>query len=79
MKNMITLNDLLTIMDAPVLRVSIPVTPRLKATIRVHTQQSAELDDLTRLYGERAVISAEPAERGGLMEIELSALTKEEG
>ena len=43
--NVITLNDLLTIVDARQLRVVVPVTPRLKARITVNTRQTAELDD----------------------------------
>ena len=69
---MITLNDLLTIVDARQLRVVVPVTPRLKARITVNTRQSAELDDIIRLYGERPVFSAEPAHEGAVMEIELT-------
>jgi len=69
---MITLNDLLTIVDARQLRVIVPVTPRLKARINVNTRQTAELDDIIRLYGERPVFSAEPAQEGAVMEIELT-------
>lgn len=69
---MITLNDLLTIVDARQLRVIVPVTPRLKARITVNTRQSAELGDIIRLYGERPVFSAEPANEGNVMEIELT-------
>ena len=43
---MITLNDLLTIVDARQLRVIVPVSPRLKARITVNTRQTAELDDI---------------------------------
>lgn len=70
--HMITLNDLLTIVDARQLRVVVPVTPRLKARITVNTRQTAELDDIIRLYGERPVFSAEPAHEGDVMEIELT-------
>ena len=70
--HMITLNDLLTIVDARQLRVVVPVTPRLKARITVNTRQSAELDDIVRLYGEWPVFSAEPAHEGNVMEIELT-------
>ena len=70
---MITLNDLLTIVDARQLLVVVPVTPRLKARIIVNTRQTAELDDIIRLYGERPVFSAEPAHEGNVMEIELTA------
>lgn len=69
---MITLNDLLTIVDARQLRVIVPVTPRLKARITVNTRQTAELDDIVRLYGEWPVFSAEPANEGNVMEIELT-------
>ncbi len=69
---MITLNDLLTIVDARQLRVVVPVTPRLKARITVNTRQTAELDDIIRLYGELPVFSAEPVNEGNVMEIELT-------
>ena len=69
---MITLNDLLTIVDARQLRVVVQVTPRLKARITVNTRQTAELDDIIRLYGERPVFSAEPVNEGSVMEIELT-------
>ena len=69
---MITLNDLLTIVDARQLRVVVPVTPRLKARITVNTRQTAELDDIIALYGEKPVFSAEPAHEGNVMEIELT-------
>ena len=75
---MITLNDLLTIVDARQLRVVVPVTPRLKAKITVNTRQTAELDDIVRLYGEWPVFSAEPANEGSVMEIELSNISKED-
>lgn len=68
---MITLNDLLTIVDARQLRVIVPLTPRLKARITVNTRQTAELDDIVRLYGDRPIEEAVPANEGGVMEIEL--------
>jgi hypothetical protein len=82
---MITLNDLLTIVDARQLRVIVPVSPRLKARITVNTRQTAELDDIIALYGEWPIDSAEPAHEGGVMEIELRSraamglATQEEG
>lgn len=75
---MITLNDLLTIVDARQLRVIVPVTPRLKARITVNTRQTAELDDLIRLYGESPVFSAEPANEGSVIEIELTQPCRED-
>lgn len=71
--NPITLNDLLTIADARRLRVVVPVTPRLKARIDVNTRQTAELDDLIRLYGESPIFQVEPLEDGSALEIELTA------
>jgi hypothetical protein len=50
----------------------VPVTPRLKARITVNSRQTAELDDIVRLYGEWPVFSAEPANEGSVMEIELT-------
>ena len=73
---MITLNDLLTIVDARQLRIVVPVTPRLKARIIVNTRQTAELDDIVALYGERPVFSAEPTHEGNVMEIELTDRSK---
>ena len=75
---MITLNDLLTIVDARQLRVVVPVTPRLKARITINTRNSAELDDLVRLYGEHPVFSAEPVNEMRVMEIELTAPYRED-
>lgn len=73
---MITLNDLLTIVDARQLRIVVPVTPRLKARITVNTRQTAELDDIIRLYGEWPVFNAEPTHEGNVMEIELADRSK---
>lgn len=66
-----TLNELLEILDARQLRVIVPVTPRLNARITVNTRQDAELDDITALYGECHVFSAEPSHEGNVMEIKL--------
>ena len=68
---MITLNDLLTIIDARQLRVIVPLTERLKARVTVNTRQCAELDDITRLYGDWPIEDAVPANEGCVMEIEL--------
>ena len=69
---MITLNDLMTLVDARQLRVIVPVTPRLKALIAVNPRQITELDDVLRIYGDYPVFSAEPAHgEAGVMEIEL--------
>lgn len=73
---MITLNDLLTIVDARQLRLVVPVTERLKAQVTVNTRNAGELDDCVRLYGEWPIFSATPAHEGAVMVIEL---TKDKG
>lgn len=75
-RTMITLNDLLTIVDARQLRLVVPVTERLKAQVTVNTRNAGELDDCVRLYGEWPIFSAEPAHEGAVMVIEL---TKDKG
>lgn len=75
---MITLNDLLTIVNARQLRVIISITPRLKARLTVNTRNTPELDDLIRLYGEYPVFSAEPAAEMRCMEIELTGPHRED-
>jgi len=69
---MLTLNDLLQVIDARQLRVDVPLTPRLVARITMNPRQSAEPDDLIALYGECPVFSAEPSEQGGTLMIELT-------
>ncbi|MBQ3424410.1 MAG: hypothetical protein IJH38_04340 [Clostridia bacterium] len=51
----ITLNDLLALSDCRHLMLTAPLTPRLKNTIFIDLTDSAELDDLVQLYGDRAV------------------------
>ena len=73
---MITLNELLTIADAKIFQVDIPLTPRLRARITMNPHQTAELDDLTALYGNWPVFSAEPADQGRVLMIDLRKLDK---
>ena len=68
---MIKLNELLMILDAKELRVTVPVTPNLKARITVHPAQTAELDDLVGLYGNYNIYSAEPCGVDGAVAIEI--------
>ena len=47
----ITLNDLLAISEAEHLRLRVPMTARLLATVDVDTTDSAQLDDIVDVYG----------------------------
>ena len=47
----ITLNDLLAISEAEHLRLRVPMTARLMATMDVDTTDSAQLTDIVEVYG----------------------------
>ena len=47
----ITLNDLLAISEADHLRLKVPMTERLLATVDVDTADSAEVSDIVEVYG----------------------------
>ena len=47
----ITLNDLLAISEAEHLRLRVPMTARLLATVDVDTTDSAQVDDIVDVYG----------------------------
>ena len=47
----ITMNDLLAISEAEYLRMRVPMTARLVATVDVDTTDSAQLDDIVDVYG----------------------------
>lgn len=49
--NEITLNDLLAISEAERLRLRVPMTARLVATVDVDTTDSAQLEDIVEVYG----------------------------
>lgn len=59
MTNKITLNALLTLTNAWKLRLILPVTPRLRATVEADLNNAAELDDVSGLYGDREVTSVD--------------------
>lgn len=59
MTNKITLNALLTLTNAWKLRLIVPVTPRLQATVEADLNNAAELDDVSGLYGDREVTSVD--------------------
>lgn len=74
---MITLDDLMTIVDAWQLRIVVPVTPKLKARICVYTRNTDEMAEISQLYGDMPVVRAEPVEEGDVMEIELGNRAEE--
>jgi hypothetical protein len=47
----ITLNDLLAISEADHLRLKVPMTARLLATVDVDTADSAQVSDIVEVYG----------------------------
>ncbi len=51
----ITLNDLLGLYEGGGIQLSVPLTERLSTTVSADLSDSAELDDIVRLYGERRV------------------------
>ncbi|MBQ1788821.1 MAG: hypothetical protein II008_01475 [Oscillospiraceae bacterium] len=66
---MITLNDLLTIVDAWQMSLVVPVTPKLKARICVYTRNTEDMVEISKLYGDIPVVRVEPVEEGDVMEI----------
>lgn len=51
----ITLNDLLGLYEGGGIQLTVPLTERLSTTVSADLSDSAELDDIVRLYGERRV------------------------
>ena len=74
---MITLDDLLNIVDAWQMRLVVPVTPKLKARICVYTRNTDEMAEISKLYGDMPVVRVEPVEEGDVMEIYLGDRTEE--
>lgn len=68
----ITLNDLLAICEAEHLRLRVPMTARLMATMDVDTTDSAQLDDIVDVYGTMLVKAIDARNVGvGLLLVEL--------
>lgn len=53
----VTLNDLLELSEAENLRLRIPMTQRLMATVDVDATDSAQLEDIIEVYGSMPVKS----------------------
>ena len=77
---MITLNDLLEITDVRDMTLYVPITPRVNTRIDFRLNDSALLDDITRMFGELPVKRVSPVFRGDpRMVVELGAAKREEG
>lgn len=63
----ITLNDLLAISEAERLRLRVPMTARLVATMDVDTTDSAQLSDIVEVYGTMLVKSIDTRNIGGAL------------
>ena len=61
---MVTLNDLLEIADVKRITVYAPATPRVDTRIDFDPQDSAILDDVTRMYGDHRVVRIGPIFKG---------------
>jgi hypothetical protein len=68
----ITLNDLLAVSEAEHLRLRVPMTARLMATMDVDTTDSAQLTDIVEMYGTMLVKAIDARNVGvGLLLVEL--------
>ena len=63
----ITLNDLLAISEAEHLRLRVPMTSRLMATMDVDTTDSAQLTDIVEVYGTYLVKSIDTRNVGAAL------------
>ena len=61
---MVTLNDLLELVEVKRITIYAPVTPRVDTRIDFDPQNSAILDDVTRMYGDFRVTRIGPIFRG---------------
>ena len=61
---MITLNDLLALVDVKRVTIYVPASPRVNTRIDFDLQDSAVLCDICELYGDRPVKQIGPVYRG---------------
>ena len=66
-----TLNTFLETMDADVIRVKVPLTNFLTAQVVVDTTDTAELDDLVRMYGNHRVKRFTPVTQNNAVKLEI--------
>ena len=68
----ITLNDLLAISTVEYMRLRVPMTARLVATVDVDTTDSAQLEDIVEVYGTMLVKSITASgEYNGMLLVDL--------
>ena len=67
-----TLNELLALCETDRMQLLIPLTSRLNTVLEFDTTDSAELDDVTRLYGEYTVKTLDVVSVRNAMRAELS-------
>ena len=73
---MITLNDLLALIDIKRVTIYVPATPRVDTRIDFDPQDSAVLCDVAGMYGARLVTQIGPVYSGERLVIKLGALKK---
>lgn len=73
MNDPITLNDLLTLSECEHIQLVAPLTTRLNTIVNVDMTDSAELDDITRIYSEYIVKSLDILGSRNTLRIELKA------
>lgn len=61
---MVTLNELLELAEVKKITIYVPTTPRINTRIDFEPGDSAILDDVSRLYGNRRVKNIGPIYRG---------------
>ena len=71
----ITLNDLLALCECEYIQLRVPLTARLDTIITFDSTDSAELDDVTRLYGNYIVKSLDVLGSRNALRVELCAPT----
>lgn len=63
---MITLNHILELAEDTSFSIHVPITDRVTVDLRLDTRDTAQLDDVTRLYGDYRVADMLSLERGKL-------------
>lgn len=73
---MITLQDLLTVLDVPTVEVRVDMTSRLTSRVRFQPNNMAQLDDIVDIFGRYEVKSIE-CEAGKPITVTVARLRKE--
>lgn len=73
---MITLQDLLTVLDVPIVEVRVDMTPRLTSRVQLQPNNMAQLGDIVDIFGWYEVKSIE-SEVGKPVTVTVARLRKE--